>query len=127
MPILLLNFSHPLTATQQSQVAVLAGGPIDLRDCPTQIDHHSPLAPQAVALADAVGLTPSEWQTTPLIVNVPGLAVLATTLLAEVHGRCGYFPAVLRLRPLAGAVATSYEVAELINLDLVRQQARTRR
>jgi len=127
MPILLLNYAHPLTAAQQAQVAVLAGGPIELRECPTQIDHRQPLAPQAAALAAAAGLTPDEWQTTPLIINLPGLAVLAATLLAEVHGRCGYFPAVLRLRPLAGAVATSYEVAELINLDLVRQQARTRR
>lgn len=127
MTILLLNYSHPLTAAQQAQVAALAESPIELREYPNQIDLHQPLTPQVAALAAAAGLTPNEWQTTPLIINLPGLAVLAATLLAEVHGRCGYFPTMLRLRPLAGAVATSYEVAELINLNLVRQEARTRR
>ncbi|MGA9351881.1 MAG: CRISPR-associated protein Csx15 [Anaerolineae bacterium] len=33
----------------------------------------------------------------------------AITSLAELHGRCGYFPAHLRLRPKGGFVPPQYE------------------
>jgi hypothetical protein len=78
-------------------------------------------------LVDAVGLSPAEWQTTPLLVNPPSLNVIAVTLLAELHGRMGYFPAVIRLRPVAGSTPQQFEVAEILNLQAVREAARTRR
>ncbi|HOB44046.1 MAG TPA: CRISPR-associated protein Csx15, partial [Bacillota bacterium] len=39
----------------------------------------------------------------------------------------GHFPACVRIRPVAGSVPTQFEVAEIINLEAVRQEARTRR
>jgi len=92
-----------------------------------QFDHGAPFAEQVRALADRVGLSPEEWQTTPLLVNLPGYAPAAAALLAELHGRMGHFPAVLRLRPVEGSVPTRYEVAEIINLQAIRDQARIRR
>ncbi|HID61242.1 MAG TPA: hypothetical protein EYP49_00630 [Anaerolineae bacterium] len=92
-----------------------------------QFDHEQPFTGQVRALADRVGLSPEEWQTTLLLVNPPGYAPAAATLLAELHGRIGHFPAVLRLRPVEGSVPTRYEVAEVINLQQVRDKARTRR
>ena len=47
--------------------------------------------------------------------------------LAEGHSRIGYFPAIVRLRPLAGSLPPHFEVAEIINLQAVRDQARLRR
>lgn len=38
-----------------------------------------------------------------------------------------HFPAILRLCPVVGSVPTVYEVAELVNLQAVREQARRRR
>ncbi|MFN3763696.1 MAG: CRISPR-associated protein Csx15, partial [Anaerolineae bacterium] len=48
-------------------------------------------------------------------------------LLAELHGRCGYFPAMLRVRPVPGSTPPRYEVAEIVNLQMLREEARKRR
>jgi hypothetical protein len=39
----------------------------------------------------------------------------------------GYWPAVIRLQPLAGSTPPRFEVAEVINLQAVRDATRTRR
>ncbi|MDQ2808423.1 MAG: CRISPR-associated protein Csx15 [Chloroflexota bacterium] len=125
--MLLLNFAHPLTDDQVQQVAGLLGATPTVQTVPTQIDRTQPLGATALALAAATGLTGQAWQTQTLIVNLPGLAPLAAALLAEIHGRCGYFPPVLNIRPVAGALPPRYEVAEIVNLQALRDQARTRR
>jgi len=51
----------------------------------------------------------------------------AVTLLAYLHGLMGYFPAVIRLRPVEGSTPPQYEVAEVINLQAVREEARCAR
>jgi len=126
--MILLNFSHPLTPNQVSQIETLAGQPVtDVRHLPAQFDHEQPFAPQIVALADACALSPTDWQTLPLLINPPALNFIAVALLAELHGRTGYFPTVLRLRPVPGSTPPRFEVAELVNLQAVRDAARQSR
>jgi len=126
--MILLNFTHPLTAEQLAQVAALIGQPVaEVRGEMPQFDHQLPFAEQVRALVDRVGLSPQEWQTMPLLVNPPGYASAAAALLAEIHGRCGHFPALLRLRPVEGSTPTRYEVAEVLNLQQIRDEARRRR
>src|SRR5438034_5973581 len=48
-----------------------------------------PFAEQTRELIDSVGLSAEEWQTTPLLLNLPSLAPIAAAVLAEAHGRCG--------------------------------------
>src|SRR5690349_24992503 len=127
MNMLILNFTHPLTEQQRAQIEALVGEPIkEVRTVPVQIDQGELLEPQIRAIVDAVGLTAEEWQTYPLLINPPGYAPAAFVLLAELHGRIGHFPVLVRLRPKHGAV-TTYEVAELLNLQAIREHARTRR
>jgi len=126
--MILLNFTHPLTADQLAQVAALTGQPVtEVRGEMPQFNHHEPFAQQVRALVDRVGLSPQEWQTAPLLVNLPGYAPAAAALLAEIHGRSGHFPALLRLRPVEGSTPTRYEVAEVLNLQYIRDNARLRR
>jgi hypothetical protein len=126
--MLLLNFSHPLTDDQARQIEEETGQPLDeVRQLPVHFDVGQPFAPQAEALVTACGLTPEEWQTKAILINPPALNVIAVTLLAELHGRMGYFPPVVRLRTLAGSLPPRYEVAEVVNLQAVRDAARTRR
>ena len=125
--MLILNFSHPLTPEQVRQIEEVSGEAAEVRQVPAQFDTEQPFAPQAVALAEACGLSPEEWQTTPLLVVPPALNFIAVALLAELHGRMGYFPAVVRTRPVAGSLPPRYEVAEVLNLQGLRDKARGRR
>ena len=124
----LINFSHPLNEQQLRRITELIGHDVEqVFEVPTQIDVTAPAAEQVCALVNAVGLTPRQWQTTPLLIVPPGLSPIACTLLAELHGRCGYFPPLIRIAPNSAMVPPGFEVAEIINLQLVREQARTRR
>jgi hypothetical protein len=126
--ITLLNFSHPLTSEQIAQIEAITGDRVQqVIGVICQADNGQPLAPQVAALADSCGLSAEQWQTLPLLVNPPSLNFIAVALLAELHGRCGYFPAHLRLRPIAGSVPTRYEVAEVLDLQGLRECARRRR
>lgn len=123
--MILLNFAHPITEAQRAQIEALTGQPLDaVRNIPVQFDTTRSFAGQAMELANAAGLSPADWQTLPLLINPPSHALIAAVLLAELHGRMGYFPAVLRLRPVAGSLPLSFELAEIINLQAVRDQAR---
>jgi hypothetical protein len=126
--MILLNFAHPLTSDHLRQIEALTGQAVErVVEINSQIDPQQPLVPQVVALADEAGLSPAEWQSLPLLVNPPSLNFIAVTLLAELHGRCGYFPAHLRMRPVPESIPPRYEVAEVINLQAVRDAARQKR
>lgn len=125
---LIVNFGHPFTDEQLEQISRLTGQCIDdVRDIPCQFDHARPFDEQARAIVESVGLTSEEWQTLPILVNLPALSIVAALVLAELHGRMGYFPTVLRLRPVEGAVPPRFEVVEILNLQQVRDQARQTR
>lgn len=125
--MLILNFTHPLTSEQQSQIEALAHASIEeVRTVRVQINQEEPLEEQIIAIVDAAGLSSEEWQTRHFLVNPPGYAPAAFVLLAELHGRIGHFPSLIRLRPKPGPM-TNYEVAELLNLQTIREAARRRR
>ena len=112
--MIVLNFSHPLTDTQRGQIERLAGAPIThLVEVQTQFDEQQPFASQLQTLVGQVDLTPAQWQGEPILVVLPSLNFIAAALLADLHGRMGYFPAVVRTRPVADAMPRRYEVAEI--------------
>jgi hypothetical protein len=124
----LLNFSHPLTAVQLAVIEQQTAQAVDrVMDVKSHFDPAQSFVEQVQALVDGIGLSSQEWQTTPLLINPPSLSVIACVVLAELHGRMGYFPPVLRLRPVQGSVPSQFEVAEIVNLQLVREQARAKR
>lgn len=130
--ILVLNFTHPLSQQQREQIEALASTSIEeIRTIPVQINLSEPLEPQIIKVIDSVNLSSQEWQTRPLLINPPGYGPAAFVLLAELHGRIGHFPTLLRLRPvqaqLSHRTTATYEVAELINLQTIRETARRRR
>lgn len=123
--MLLLNFGHPLREEVLEDIRQFIGKPFySLLEFPVQFDHEESFERQVVALVDQVGLSSREWQTQPLLINPPAHSLIASLLLAELHGRMGYFPAVIRLKPIPNAVPPQFEFAEVINLQEVRERAR---
>jgi len=76
---------------------------------------------------ERAGLLPEEWQATPLVVIPAGYSPIWSVVLAELHGRLGYFPDVVRLRSASKPSAEQFEVAEIMNLREVRHQSRSKR
>lgn len=126
--MIVLNFSHPLTAKQVEQVSRLTGQAVErVVSAPAQFDHQQPFGPQLEALMAQAALSPEEWQTASLLVNPPSLNFITALALAELHGRMGYFPPIIRLRPAKDSLPPRYEVAEVLNLQAVRDGARGKR
>jgi len=123
--MILLNFSHPLTPEQIAQVEDLSGMRVEqVLELPVQFDNQQPFLPQFQELIQKVPLEAQQWQQLPLVVNPPSLNYISALVLAELHGRMGFFPPVLRLRPIADSLPPRYEAAEILNLQAVRDQAR---
>jgi hypothetical protein len=126
--MLLLNFGHPLTDAHLARIRELADRGIErVIAVPTHFDHSRAFDEQVRELLTTVPVSAEQWQTMPLIVNPPSLAPITAVLLAEIHGRSGFFPTIVRLRPIAGDVPPQFEVAELLNLQFIRDAARARR
>lgn len=126
--MLIVNFSHPLAPHQREQLEDCCGRRIDrVVDVRVQFRHEEPFGPQAVAAVDAAGLSGEEWQTLSLVVVPPALAPIACAVVAELHGRIGHFPPVVRLRPRPDATPPVFDVAEVVNLQQIREYARERR
>ena len=126
--MILLNFSHPLTADHLAQVVSLTGQAVArVVGVPVEIDSDRDLAEQVAAIVDGIGIAPEEWQPLPLLVNLPGYAPAAAVLLAELHGRIGHFPDVLWLRFVEDSVPVRYEVADVLRLQTVRVSTRRKR
>lgn len=126
--MILLNFSHPLTPEQVAAIESLTGTAVARRvEVPVQFDEQQPFVPQVRALVGAVALSAHEWQTQPILVVLPSLNFITAALLAELHGRMGYFPPVVRTRPVADRIPRVYEVAEILDLQQMREEARKQR
>lgn len=123
-----LDFGHPLTDAQKIVLEQQTGLAVErVFTVDTQIDTGAALAPQVSGWLDGVPLSAAEWQTEPIVVVLPSLNYSATVLLAEMHGRTGHFPTIIRLRPAPDSLVPRFDVAEIINLQAVREEARARR
>lgn len=126
--MIILNFSHPLNDDQLSQIERLLGQAVGrVIEIRSQIDPQEPLAPQVDELVASAGLTPAEWASEGLLVNPPALNFSTAVLLAQLHGRLGHFPPCIRLRPVPHSPIPKFEVAEIINLQQLRTEARQQR
>ena len=69
--MILLNFAHPLTTAQRAAVERYSGQAVErVIEVKTQLDHEQPFVPQVRQVVETVELTPEEWQTLPLVVQL---------------------------------------------------------
>jgi hypothetical protein len=126
--MILLNFSHPLTPEQIARVEALTSQKVDqVLALNTHFDHQQPFLEQLREVLKQLPFSSEQWQTAPILVNLPSLNSISALLLAELHGRMGYFAPILRLKPVENAMPPRFEVAEVINLQSIRDAARKER
>ena len=128
MTTYILNFSHPLTQAQLARIRELTGEE-DLRviDIKTHFDNDQPFGPQLDELVARIPLDSRQLQTEPILLVPPALNFIAAMLLAHLHGLMGYFPPIIRIAPVADSLPPRYEVAEIIDLQALRNAARAQR
>jgi hypothetical protein len=126
--MILLNFSHPLSAEQlliaESLVSSKFTSIIDIK---THLDHQTSFPLQVKKLVGDTHLTSQQWQNSKILVVPPSLSIISCILLSELHGRMGYFPAVLRVKPVPGSTPPVFEPAEVLNLQAIRDSSRENR
>jgi predicted HTH transcriptional regulator len=126
--ITIVNFTHPLNDIQQKAIEFELNCIIEEEiNHQVQFDQSRPFRHQATDAIDHIGLRPRIWQSGDVVVNLPGLSAAAAAVLADLHGRIGHFPPVIRVRSLDQASPVVYEVAEIINLQAIREESRKTR
>lgn len=122
----ILNLAAPLSTNDVSTIAALCGRKarrvIDLALAFSETD---PLAPQVRSLLDSLGFSSSEWQSQSVVVNLPDDPVAATLLIADIAGRRGRTPSVIRWK--RGGNGQRVEPLEVISLHEIRKEARHQR
>lgn len=128
--MIIINFSHPITTLQREEIATLIGSHIEtikILNVPAIFDLSESFVPQTTALIDSVPLKEIQWPIRDLLIVLPPYSPIAATILAELHGRIGYFPIIARIRPVPNTKPPKFEVGEIIDLQAIRNTARTRR
>lgn len=124
----IVNFAHPLSEKQRTQLETLLAQPIaEVVAATVHFEIEQPFVEQVLTLLDSLPITSERWQTKSWLIVLPSLNYISAILLAELHGRMGHFPTIVRLRPVPNALVTEYEIAEIINLQAIRLSARSRR
>lgn len=129
--MILLNFSHPITDAQHTEIIDALDLDKDegliIKDIPCSLNLDRPLAPQIVALADAAELTTNDWCAYYIIINPPALSIAAVMLTVEIRGRCSYHPSLVRFKPQANTSPPIYVLAEIVDLNDQQASARERK
>ncbi len=127
---IILNFSgHPVLPGQLKAIEkILQWSSSQVIDVPVgTIAEDRNFIANIVKVIDKVDLSHVQWQAANIVAIPAGYSAIWSVVLAEIHGRLGYFPDVVHLRPSTLTVAEKYEVAEIMNLRQVRHASRGKR
>ena len=133
--MIVFNFSHKLTEKSEQQLVDLINiyteteNPPQLAVYPLekQYEEDIPFAKIAKEAVDELSIHAPGWEELPFLIVPPSLNFAAVAILAEIHGRVGHFPSVVRTRKMKGTISPEYEVVEILNLQEIRDQARPSR
>jgi len=116
--------SH-LTEQQIERIHSLIDTPVgEVFKLKCKFDHQVSFQKQLVELQSEIPFSSKELQTKPILLVPPALNFIAAMVISDLHGRMGYFPPIIRIRRVENSTPPRYEVAEIINLQDVRDSAR---
>lgn len=121
--MIMLNFAEPLTEEAVSAISALSGRTVRrVVNLPPKFADNLPLVPQVRTLLDQAGFSKREWETTSLVVCLPNDPAAAALIVAEVAGRRGRTPSIVRF--IHEGPTGKKEPSEIISLHEVRKEAR---
>lgn len=133
--MIVVNFSHPLTPDQKGQILSMVEYPLTeehlgpfppwieeqhtIREIivPSQMDNRRDFLSQIITKLDAIPLTEREWKTEHIMINPPAYAPACALVIALLMERMDDFPPTIRIRPVAGSIPPTFEVAEIMTID----------
>jgi hypothetical protein len=127
---LVLNFSgHPVLPGQIKSIEKMQEWPTaKVIDVPVgTIAEDRKFVANVVRAIENIDLSPEQWQKAGIVAIPAGYSAIWSVLLAEMHGRLGYFPDIVHLRPSSTTSEEKFEVAEIMNLREVRHSSRGKR
>jgi hypothetical protein len=122
----ILNFSHPITQSQIEQIEQLLS-PVKVDkviNYRIAFDPNESFYNQLTTFWEQQPFLMDELENASFLVNLPAHNVIAALLLSHFHGLMGFFPTVIRLKVNGELTPTTFELAEIINLQNVREKAR---
>ncbi len=123
--MIFISFSdHIKEANHRAEIEALVsigGGRIDeFVQTERTFNMDQPLVPQVVDWLAAVEFERLCALKKPFLIFPPSLNYVSAVLLALMHGATGDWPSILRIRPVDSGGVRSYAIAEIINLNQVR-------
>ena len=124
---IIFNFSHALTGDQITQIQSQVKDQINEIIIPIHFNQDKSFLQQVGKQIDYKMIVKYARRQNGLLIIPPALGVITCLLLAKLHGLLGYFPSIVRLRPVDQGLFQDYQVAEIINLQTLRDQSRKKR
>lgn len=122
----ILNLASQLSSDDVSAVAALSGRkPRRVVNVVPNFVESEPLGPQVRELLDGLGFSSADWEKQSIILNLPPDPAASALIVAEIAGRRGRTPSVIRWRTAPGGQGR--EPAEVISLHEIRKEARHQR
>ena len=126
--MILINFAYPLTPDQTASIESLLSQTIErVISISVDLDNDLPFRDQVEHLLNDHGLPLEDLMTLPVLVILPSHSYIAALVLAALQGRMGRFPAVIRFKPITDSLPIAYEVAEIVDLQRLRDEIRQQR
>ena len=122
--MIVVNFSHPLTDDQRATIEEKANTTIDrVIDVSTYVDFDTSVVGQVSELISSIELSITDWQSKPIFIVPPAFTSAAVVLIAHLQGLMGHFPGIVRVQRRPETVVSTFDVVEVISLDVVRDSA----
>lgn len=121
--MILINFSHALSEPAREAVRLLYRTDFNVIPVPVQLDLNQSIEQQMMDLVDTIPLTQTQWETEQILVVLPALSAAAFAAAAILHGRMGYWPAVLALKQVSGV----WDFGQIVDGQNLRAIARQHR
>jgi hypothetical protein len=116
--MLLLNFGSKIGQIEIEQINALSHDKItEWVYLPVDPYNQAPFQQQLSGLYKKAKLTNEDFMKQTLVLNLPASALNAAIILADIHGRTGKFPLVIRLRPAMFGIRVRSDVVDLLDLN----------